>query len=107
MAGAAAAARAEQIARCAVCMPDYKHNGSTVEEQKRYAECVKLVHPEAFRPSVAAKAGVGLALLLLFVFVIGGWLADFADGAMMGFVWWAFSCLVIGGLWFAFAFLLS
>lgn len=107
MAGAAAAERAAQIARCAVCMPDYKHNGSTVEEQKRYAECVKLVHPEAFRPSVAAKVCVGLALLLLVVFVIGGWLADFADGALMGVVWWMFSCIAIGGLWFAVAFLLA
>ena len=85
---------AREMAKCAACMGGYKHDEASVKEMKEYAECVRLVHPEAFGPTTGQRVGVGLAMLVCLVCAVGGFLKDADSTPFSG----AFLGLMIGFL---------
>jgi len=85
----AEAQRAAEMARCAACVGDFKHEGSTVAERQQYAECVRLLYPSDSAAHAGLRVAVGGLLVAIIIGAFAGAMHDEYDrfaGAFFGSV---------------------
>jgi hypothetical protein len=87
VATANAANRKAQKAKCEASMKDFRHEASTVIEQREYAACVRLVHPAEITggEAIALKAAIVIVMLSTLVGTGLGFRSGSSSGPIEGF----------------------